>query len=102
MHINLYDCVNRLLKFTAPTIGLSEHQLLPRGLRAAATHQIRESGGTDDDAKLTGGWRSDAHNAYKRANFAASDRCVSAMHNTAPDSISLMHYIHSAPAPAHL
>jgi hypothetical protein len=60
-HINLYDCVNALFKVTAPTLGLSESQLLPRGLRGAATAHIRESGGLESDAKLTDGWRSDAH-----------------------------------------
>lgn len=98
-HVNLYDCVNALFKFTAPTMGLSPSQLLPRGLRAAATSHIRDSGGSDADAKLTGGWRSDAHDVYKRANFAASDRCAMAMHNAQPDSLPLTLYIHSAPAP---
>jgi hypothetical protein len=35
------------LKHTAPTIGLSPSQLLPRGLRGGATAHIRGSGGTD-------------------------------------------------------
>jgi hypothetical protein len=99
-HIDLYACVNSLFKVTAPTLGLSPHQLVPRGLRAAATAHIRDAGGSEADAKLTGGWRSDAHNAYKRANFAASDRCALAMHNAVPDSLPLTHYVHSSAAPS--
>lgn len=101
-HINLYDCVNALFKATAPTIGLSPHQLQPRGLRGAATAHIREAGGMESDAKLTGGWRSDAYDVYKRSNFAASDRCAVAVHSTIPDSLPLTLYMHSAPAPHHV
>ncbi len=54
---------------------------------------------SDADAKLTGGWRSDAHDVYKRANFAPSDRCAVAMHSTTAEDLSLLHYIHGSPAP---
>ena len=101
-HIDLYASVNSLLKYTAPLLGLSPSQLLPRGLRAGATAQIRGSGGSDADAKLTGGWRSDAHEAYKRANFAPSDRCATDMHNTRADDLTLLAYVHSVPAPPRL
>jgi hypothetical protein len=99
-HIDLYMCINSLLKHTAPLLGLNPNQLLPKGLRAAATAHIRTFGGTDADAKLTGGWRSDAHDVYKRANFAASDRCALAMHSLQADDLTLLSYIHSAPAPS--
>lgn len=101
-HIDLYDCVNSLLKFTAPTIGLSPAQLLLRGLRTGTTAHIRDSGGSDADAKLTSGWRSDAHNLYKQANLAASDRCALAMHNALTDSFPLTHHVHSTAAPPHI
>ena len=101
-HIDLYTAINSLLKHTAPSLGLSPSQLLPRGLRAGATAQIRGSGGSDSDAKLTGGWRSDAHDAYKRANFAPSDRCAASMHNALADDLSLISYVHTVPVPAHL
>jgi sterol desaturase/sphingolipid hydroxylase (fatty acid hydroxylase superfamily) len=35
---------------------------------------------------LTGGWRSDAHDVYKRANFAPSDRCAASMHDNSDDT----------------
>jgi hypothetical protein len=98
-HIDLYASVNLLLKHTAPLLGLSSDKLLPKGLRHGATQQIRSSGGSDADAKLTGGWRSDAHDVYKRANFAPSDRCAVAMHSTTAEDLSLLHYIHGSPAP---
>jgi hypothetical protein len=98
-HIDLYLAVNSLLKHTAPTIGLSPSQLLPRGLRGGATAHVRGSGGTDSDAKLTGGWRSDAHDVYKRANFAPSDRCAASMHDNSADDLSLISYVHTVPKP---
>jgi hypothetical protein len=98
--IDLYACVNSLLKHVAPLLGLSPHQLLPRGLRAGATTHIRGFGGSDSDAKLTGGWRSDAFHIYQRANFASSDRCASAMHSTQADDIGMLRYIHTTAAPS--
>jgi hypothetical protein len=98
-HINLYASVNLVLKHTAPLIGVSPSQLVPKGLRHGATQNILSSGGTDADAKLTGGWRSNAHDVYKRANFAPSDRCAVAMHSTTAEDLTLLTYIHTTPAP---
>jgi hypothetical protein len=85
---------------------LSEHAALHHGsllansflcLRGGATAHVRGSGGTDSDAKLTGGWRSDAHDVYKRANFAPSDRCAASMRDNS--DLTLISYVHTVPKP---
>jgi hypothetical protein len=52
-----------------PLLGLSPLQLLPHGLRTGATTHIHGFGGSDTDAKLTGGLRSDAFHIYQRASI---------------------------------
>ncbi len=44
-------------------------------------------------------YKRDAHDVYKRANFAPSDRCAASMHDNSADDLSLISYVHTVPKP---
>jgi hypothetical protein len=93
------DCFRRTLKLTALKLGLRVSQLLPRGARGAASAQIKGSGGSQQDCKLSGGWHSRAFEKYQRSDFAMSDRCAAAMHNIDAVDVNVVRYVHSTPRP---
>jgi sulfur transfer complex TusBCD TusB component (DsrH family) len=95
----LYDCFRRTLKLSALKLGLRVSQLLPRGARGAASAQIKGSGGSQQDCKLSGGWHSRAFEKYQRSDFAMSDRCAAAMHNIDAVDVNVVRYVHSTPRP---
>jgi hypothetical protein len=95
----LYNCFRRTLAVSAVRLGLRISQLVPRGARGAATAQIKGSGGSKEDCKTSGGWHSKAHEKYERSDFAMSDRCATAMHNSSAVDLNVVRYVHSTPCP---